>query len=1053
VEVPYQPFYAYEETLATFGDVRGNPGSLLSRFERLAGYVTDHEVSALPEVPEADRIRVLSSFTRRAPRQAIEVTVCHVPEDRVWAEWIAAALESAGMSARLAGPQQAARLEEQAVRTRVLAVLSPAFLRSQPLMDLAQRTAQRDPQGRLNLLHLAQVADARLPSAIGRRTVARLSGVVGEDEALAALSRLFEPEVAATVQQASPRLPRFPGLNPAIWNVPPRNASFTGRNRDLDALREQLRSTSMAVVVPVALHGLGGVGKTQVALEYAHRFKSDYDLVWWINAERPDLVSVSLTQLGDRLGIHVGGQVSDAPQEVLSRLRQGEPTARWLVVLDNAEEPAQLAPFLPTGSGHVLITTRLQAWTQTAAQLEIDVFARSESVEHLQRRVNGLSAADADRVAEQLGDLPLAIELAAAWLAETGPPVDEYLEALRGEAARVLSAIQADYPTSFGATWNVSLERLAARSPAAVQLLRICAFMAPSISNSLLDGARMGEELRAIDESLTDPLLRRGVIRELVRLGLARIDLPGQSLQIHRLVQSVVRSGMDLDEQERLEHVVHLILAAARPGTGDTDDPVNWPVFETIWPHLEPSQAQLCRDEPIRQLYTDRVRYLRQIGNFSGALEVGEPLAAQWTRELEAVPREEADSAHAQMVRRNLLHLRYQIANNYRARGHYREAFKLDSEVFEEQTELLGPNHPYTLMTAGSLGASLRAVGRYAEALELDLTTVDRLTETLGEDNARTLSAVNNLAVSYRLTGNCFQARDLDQIVLDFRRVVLGERHPYTLFSGDHLGRDLRETGDYEQSISLLANTLRDLERVLGPDSPSAIETRSSLAVSLRKSGLVDQALEHAELAYERARGTTRGDELSVTLNACALNLATCASATGDHERALSLVRPVLAWYDENLGADHPYAQLCHLSLAISMREMGTRSAEALDEARRAHTSLAAQLGPDHRYTLSAAVTLANCLGDVGATAEAERIEREALRQFGDLLGQNHPDTLACESNLAVSLEANGSKAEAGRIRERIVALLEVRLGADHRNTVKARTGERINLGLEAQPI
>lgn len=1041
VEVPYLPFYAFEETLATFADQPGVSSSLLAAFERLAGAVTAGEVLAMPPMTDEARLPWREMFIRRAPVQTTPVLVSYVPEDRIWAEWMEFVLKQAGLRVVLrsavpvaAGAESGEAGHAAGSASHAIAILSKAYVTAPEARAAWDAMVAVGPGRRLIPV---KVSEVRLTEPFDTGDVADL---VQFDQAEATRTLLEELGAPAQLppRQVIDGEPRFPRTVPDIWNMPPRNADFTGRGGGLEQLRDNLMEGGRAVVVAQALYGLGGVGKTQMALEYAYRFMADYDLAWWVPAERTDQVVSSLAELAGRLGIGVRENVTEAAKAALESLRRGQSSARWLLIFDNAEDPKELEPFLPAGGGHVLITSRNQTWSHVAEPLEIDVFHRQESITHLLLHVPDLAPQDADLVAAALGDLPLAIEQAGAWLEQTGMQAEEYLEQLRTHAPRVLAMGEvANYPQSVITAWNLSIDRLRGRSPAAARLLQLCAFFSSGpISMILLYSDEMINALLPYDESLTEKLVLGRVIREMSRLALIKVDQGNNSIQIHRLVQAVIRSQMTEDEQEAACHEIHEILVGARPRRGETDDPVNWERYDIIWPHLEPSRADECTQENTRQLLLDHVRFLWKRGEYDAGLELARNLETRWEQQL--------GTDH-----RQTLYLRFHIANLLRSQGKFRAARDIDALVLEKQREVLPADHPHTLMTASSLAADLRALGEFQQALERDQQTYERFKDQFGGDHPRTLAVANNLAVSLRLVGDCFTARERDAETLELRRRVLGRDHPDSLYSEANLARDIREAGSFSESVNMLRKTLGTYQRVLGDDLPDTLRTAKSLAVSLRKSGAQREALRLTDETYERYRTRYGKDEPDVL--ACALNLACDHSALNNKPKACQLVEDVREAYQRSLGESHPYTLVAANNLVTYLRGTGAVE-EARDLARETLDEMTASLGEDHPFTLSCAINFANCLGDLGELAEAEDLERRTLSLLTQRLGAEHPDALVCEANLAVTLYLAGRETEASETRNRVLTVMDRVLGEDHPNGILLREWERNNRDLEPQP-
>src|SRR4051794_30701407 len=346
----------------------------------------------------------------------------------------------------------------------------------------------------------------------------------------------------------------------------------------LAELRRRLHTGEGTLVVQ-ALYGLVGVGKTQLAQEYAHRYAADYDLVWWIDAEQPVLIPEQLAALTARLELPAGATVAATVDRLLAELRRRD---RWLLIFDNAERPVDIAGYRPGGAGHVLITSRYPGWGALGGRLEVDVLARAETIALLRARIPAMSEELADKLAAELGDLPLAAAQAAGYLEQTDLPPADYLRRFRAHRTTLLTRGDVvGYAGRLDTAWALSLERLREEDPAAVRLLELAAFLAPEpIPLSLFTGPPelLDEPLRSV---AADPDALADTLGVLVGYSLVRRHPDG--FQVHRLVQAVIRQQLSPDRQRASTESVMRLLAAASPG--DPEESVNWTGYAQLAPH------------------------------------------------------------------------------------------------------------------------------------------------------------------------------------------------------------------------------------------------------------------------------------------------------------------------------------------------------------------------------------------------------------------------------------------------------------------------------------
>ncbi|MFK4109666.1 FxSxx-COOH system tetratricopeptide repeat protein [Streptomyces sp. NPDC002176] len=507
--------------------------------------------------------------------------------DQAWAEWVGWQLKQAGHRVELdwwswqTGDDFVHRMNAALGEVDAVVALFSKNYFAPKRWTHEEWTASFAVRGRLVPVVIEPLADDDIPAILAGKLRKDLHGLDETSATAALLEAIHGPGVptgpfafpggsAASPDTKTdigcPRLPGSVGL-PEVWNVRRRNPDFSGREDALEQLRTGLVSGHQA------LHGMGGIGKTQLALEYAHRFASQYDLVWWIDAEQADQLPVQYAEFAERLGIARPDAGTEAnARALLQHLRTRH---RWLLVLDNAEQPDQIAPWLPEGPGHVLITSRDPEWSQIAQHNKVDVFTRADSVTYLRTRSPRMVAEQADHLANELGDLPLALAQAAGVLC-SGMSLDRYKQLLSANADRIMAEGNVrDYPAPLAAMIESSVARLADENgPAAIALLRLAAFLGPEpIPIAWLEAAR--PRLTTIPGDPDDPMWLRDALQHLGRLGLIRVDF--DAFQVHRLTQAIIRAqtSTDLAAVTRDDATIVLTLNeawSADVGVGDVDD-------------------------------------------------------------------------------------------------------------------------------------------------------------------------------------------------------------------------------------------------------------------------------------------------------------------------------------------------------------------------------------------------------------------------------------------------------------------------------------------------
>ena len=761
------------------------------------------------------------------------------------------------------------------------------------------------------------------------------------------------------------------GLPPPISNVPyRRNPLFTGREEILAHLSTALRrNKAEALMQAQAITGLGGIGKTQIAVEYAYRYGQDYQALLWVNASSRDALSSDFVTLAALLNLP---EQHEQDQDIVVRAvtRWLASHKGWLLVLDNVDSLSIVADFLPAGgAGDILITTRSQALGTIAQSIEVEKMDQEEGVKLLLRRTKVLvpgisldqvsqeSRTQANEIVAALDGLPLALDQAGAYIEETQCGLSRYLDLYQTRRKELLmrrGSFPADHPESLAATWSLSLQEVEEENPAAVDLLRLLAFLSPiAIPEEIItQGAiELGPLLAPV---ANDPLKLNDVIALLLRYSLIRRNVKTKSLSIHRLVQDVLKDDMQREMQrlwaERTIRAVHLAFPDVEIET--------WERCQRLLPHV-----YLCA------AYVD-------------TYDLAFPEAAHLFNEAAAYV---------------MVHAQYQQVESL---------LQTALTVCQKSSEV---SHFDIARTKNDLGVLYIKQGNYERAeplLQEALRKREQIHEPILTDVAESLS---NLGELYRSLVVYEKAELFYSRALDIRKEIFGIEHPRTAQSYHDLAKLYYSQRKYQEAEELCKRALQIQEQQLGEKHPTTVSTLSLLARIFQgqTAFLKAEELHVRVLAIREATSGENHPHVALALS----NLAEAYQAQGKFQKALSLNRRSLTIREQLLGPDHPHVAYSLHNLAenyVAQKEFDQAEQLYLKSLKIREKTLP----PTHPQTFSTKKKLAELYVHLKKYQEAEKLYKE-------LLAQGHPDIVTILNDLASVLHSQGKKEEAEHVEKK----------------------------------
>jgi tetratricopeptide (TPR) repeat protein len=832
--------------------------------------------------------------------------ISHTGEDSEWAEWIAWQLIQKGYEVVIQawdfrpGTNFVEQMNTALAESKVtIAVLSAAYLKSS--YGQAEWTAAfLHSHGAQPRLLCVRIEDVEPPPLLHPWIYIDLVGLDVEEARNALLAGIqtgsvrpsIEPQYPATAKSSVPvRVsPPFPEQTPKVWNLPTnRNPWFSGRALLLNKLTQALgSSTSLPSVV--ALVGTGGVGKTALAVEYTHRHRDDYRLVWWVRAESAEIALSDFVALADPAGLHQ----PDATKEAVAAVVRShlESSSGWLLVFDNAQSAVDIRPLLPAkGSGHVIITTRDPRWVEDGTIISVEPLMREEAVGLLLDRTGHQDRAAAEELAKTLGDLPLSLQQAAAYIEERGIAVSRYLDLLGQQRSSDDAAVGAvSNRQTIRATWNIAIDAVTEQSAAAAKLLLFCAGLDPSgipISLLLHGASVLPDPLRALADNrreLDDSFL---LLRQY-----SLVQIKGDTVSINPMVCSILREQGSPDERRGWAVAALRLLERCfpeRPG-----DLRNWPASSELLPHALATigQAQALGVEPV----PTALLLIRIAAYWRARAQLQQ--SRRTSQEAVAILESTVGGNHVHVASALI-----ELAAAERESGDLPKAKTTAERALRIAMSQVGSMHETTAEALNENGLILDQLGEPAQARTMFERALHTLQELRGSDEADIAQVLSNVGLAYWRLGALNRARDTFLRAREMLERTYGVKHPALLTVINNLGVVLYQQGDLVRGRAHLEWALAAKEALYGPDHLTVASTLSNLGGVIGKFGEYEKAcllLDRALKIEVASHGYYHADVVH-TMN----NLGAILVEMGQPQRGKSTLQQALQIASSIYGTAH----------------------------------------------------------------------------------------------------------------------------------------------------